>query len=87
MEWFANPVQRITNRHRDTPAIMPDLKPTLVGLSISMLVIATFVVALRFVARVSKKLKVQADDYFALAALVRIVLDFSSIQTSELTEL
>ncbi|KAI1862665.1 hypothetical protein JX265_006964 [Neoarthrinium moseri] len=49
---------------------MSDLKRPVVGLSISMPVIATFVVALRFFARTSKKLSLGADDYLALVALL-----------------
>lgn len=50
---------------------MPDLKPTTIGLAISMPVIATAVVLLRFRARVLKRQKLLQDDWLVFAALVR----------------
>lgn len=50
---------------------MSSRKPTMVGLSIAMPVIATFAVALRVHARAIKKARLQLDDYLVFGALVR----------------
>lgn len=50
---------------------MTSLKPTIVGLGVSMPVLAVTAVMLRIKARRMKKLDLGADDYTIIAALVR----------------
>lgn len=51
---------------------MTSLKPTIVGLGVSMPVLAVTAVMLRIKARRMKKLDLGADDYTIIAALVRL---------------
>ncbi|KAI1815144.1 hypothetical protein GGS20DRAFT_545146 [Poronia punctata] len=49
---------------------MTTIKPTILGLAISMPILATLAVIIRFHARLSRKTKIGADDYLIVAALI-----------------
>ena len=55
----------------ENKATMTDLRPTILGLGISMPVLAIIAVILRCQARMVKKVRLEADDYTIFIALVR----------------
>lgn len=47
-----------------------DIRASVIGVDITLVAIATFFVALRFLARYTSKLAIQWDDYLIVLALV-----------------